>query len=186
MWSWHTDNDIWNSVVRPTIKDGEPEIICPICLDELDREKHGDYSHWRISKVGDTPELDKVLTEKFQLTEQIIELTKQNADLRLRPPSTVSESGQKIEELERENAANDVVIEELESDNKKMKGAVDECQQYAGQLIDKLCKLTAGQKENTRLKEEVDKTTNRSIRQLKEIKALRARLEKIRRVLIVG
>lgn len=46
---WHTDNEIWNELTRGEDKE-IPGIICPLCLDELDREKRKDGSHWYITK----------------------------------------------------------------------------------------------------------------------------------------
>ena len=40
--NWHTDNGTWNDLAYG--------IICPICLDELHKEKHGNSPHWKIIK----------------------------------------------------------------------------------------------------------------------------------------
>lgn len=47
--SWHTDNETWNELTRVEGQE-VPGIICPLCLDELDREKRDDGSHWYITK----------------------------------------------------------------------------------------------------------------------------------------
>ena len=52
MYSWNVDSEIWNDLVRsnPGLEDKWGGIICPSCLDELDREKYGTYSVWHFSK----------------------------------------------------------------------------------------------------------------------------------------
>ena len=52
MYSWNVDSEIWNDLVRsnPGLEDKWGGIICPSCLDELDREKYGTYSVWYLTK----------------------------------------------------------------------------------------------------------------------------------------
>lgn len=45
--SWHTENKLWNSLIRDA---GHPKILCPICFDEIYKEKYGLSPHWVFIK----------------------------------------------------------------------------------------------------------------------------------------
>lgn len=52
--SWYADSDVWNQVWS------EGGILCPICFCELAKEAGIRPTTWRLSIVGDSPEISKV------------------------------------------------------------------------------------------------------------------------------
>jgi len=51
--SWYADNPLWNEVVED-----EGGILCPICFTELAAAKGISPTAWRLSREGDSPEVD--------------------------------------------------------------------------------------------------------------------------------